>query len=196
MKKIDNAYIRMVFFGVVLAVVACREQTPAEQNPLREPFTVGFSTPSGNKIWVQQAEFDQHWRRPVGSMACCWEESGASSGVDNQALPHEVYIQWLDESEKVVYAANIILPPDLPERAKKLPGYTVKHSGRKDPGSAYIIIGMKEHGQVIVWLANAPYKSNVEGRVLEIIGQAQAKGIPWTPPNENDLKNHKPDTST
>jgi len=172
---------------MLIAQLSCHDQTNSEKATELKYFIVGFATPSGNKIWVQKAVFDHRWWRPVGSIACCWEEARAGSGVDDQPLPHEVYIQWLDESENVVYAANVTLPVDLPERARKLPDFVWKRDGKHDR-DVYLIVGMKEHGEVVVWLSNAPHGENMTGRVLEIIGQAQAAGRPWIPPKDMDTK--------
>lgn len=186
---IKNCFQFFIFL-MLISLLSCHDQTATKKETALKYFIVGFATPSGNKIWVQKAEFDQRWWRPAGSMACCWEEAGKTSGVDNQPLPHEVYIQWLDESENLVYAANVTLPPDLPERARKLPDFVWKRDGKHDR-DVYIIIGMKEHGEVVVWLSNAPHGENMTSRVLEIIGQAQAKGTPWTPPKDSETKNVK-----
>lgn len=178
-----------VLYSSIMFITACNN------NSRIDSYTVGFATPSGNQIWVRRVIFDDKWTTPVGTMACCWEEARASSFIQRHKLPAKVEVEWIDESEMIVYNASVNLDKNLTEHALNLPKFTVPNTNREYK-KIYLIVGMKEAGDVIVWLSNAPYSQYTNGRVLEVVGQAKAKGIPWIPPDENDLKNYKPDTST
>ena len=153
---------------------ACQSQAEAFDS-----YTVGFSTPARNQIWVQDASFDGKWGVPAGSMACCWEEAGPTAIVFDKPMPHSVHIQWLQEERKLVYTANVQLPDDLGDRARKLPGYTVISTGRRFKDDPILMIGMKPDGQVTIWLSNVGGAANVKGRVLDVVGRAQAESRPW-----------------
>ncbi|TMP40628.1 DUF2931 domain-containing protein, partial [Pseudoalteromonas sp. S1650] len=44
----------------------------------------GGATQKGNQIWVQAITFDDSWGGPMGSLGCCWESAGKTSGVYDQ----------------------------------------------------------------------------------------------------------------
>jgi len=45
-----------------------------------------------------------------------------------------------------------------------------------------LVVGMRPDGQVVVWLTNARSENNVRGRVLHVVGEAQAvEGPPGVP---------------
>ena len=147
-----------------------------------DSYSVGYSTPAGNEIWIQEVRFDDKWGLPGGGLACCWEEITAGASVFNKPMPHSVHVQWLQEDRKVVYAATVQLPDDLGERARKLPPFTWISDGKRDIG-LYLIIGMQPTGGVTVWLSNIDSSANVKGRVLEVVGRARARSRPWRSPD-------------
>ncbi len=160
---------------LVLAAAGCRAEWTAEYN-------IGYSTPSGNDIWIRRVVFDDSWVLPGGGLSCCWEELNAGAGVFDHPLPRVVEVEWLDESEKRIYEARVELAPDLAQRAGRLKGVRVISSGRQRDPAVYLIIGFREGGGVVVWLSNAPYKYNVSGRTLEVVGEGHARRMmDWTP---------------
>ena len=174
----------IIIYGVIAILLlsnlaAC---THTEEEKL-DFFTVGFATPEGNAIWVRKVRFDHRYTRPVGSLGCCWEQGGASSGVYNEPLPKHIYLEWIDESDKVLYTAEVELVADLEKRAKQMPEISSDDDRGITKGQIILAIGMGEHGEVVVWLTNFPYiTENVRGRVLEEVGQTQALAMPWQRP--------------
>ncbi|MFV1985230.1 MAG: hypothetical protein ACC657_16905, partial [Thiohalomonadales bacterium] len=63
-----------------------------------------------------------------------------------------------------------------------LPGYTVISSQKKRNGM-YLIIGMGENGESVIWLSNAKSATNKTGRVLYVVGKAKAYSKPWVAPD-------------
>ena len=160
---------------LVLLSAACRAEWTAEYN-------IGYSTPSGNDIWIRRVVFDDRWSLPGGGLSCCWEELNAGAGVFDHPLPRVVEVEWLDESERRIYEARVELAEDLARRAGRLRGVQVISSGRKREPAVYLIIGFREGGEVVVWLSNAPHGYNMRGRVLEEVGRAHARRMmDWTP---------------
>lgn len=146
-------------------------------------YAVGFSTPSGNEIWVQDVTFDDTWSVPAGSVACCWKAARKTVGVFEKPMPHSLHVQWLQRSEQRVYEATVSLTADLARQARTLPSFTWISDGEKDRG-IYLIVGMESDGNVVVWLSNSTSSGNVKGRVLEVVGQTKARGRPWEPSAE------------
>ena len=171
----NNSNIKLV--AILLLVILSGVSCTAKQNYV--DYIIGFSTHEGNKIWVQEAIFDDSWSTPAGSLGCCWEEPKAASPVRRASLPDKIYIQWLDVKKNLVYKKEVKLQPQYGELALNLPEYTVKSSGRVVQPKIYLIIGMGKTGEVVVWLSNATSWRNKTGRVLHIIGQGQAVSEPW-----------------
>jgi len=144
-----------------------------------DSYSVAFETPSGNKIWGRVIRFDDRWSVPLGSMACCWGDAGASSSVFNKPMPKKIYVEWLDESEKRIYKSTIILSEEISRKAKDLPSIRWDIDG-KTSKKLFLIVGFKEQGMVNVWLSNAVSNKNKTGRVKHLIAEAQAIGEPWT----------------
>lgn len=178
----QNNYYKSIVSGLILSISlligSCHQQ------PQLFNYLVGFSTPSGNEIWVQKVIFDDTWTTPVGNLACCWEESTKSNHIYKRKLPRKLFIRWLDESTQQVFSATIQLIEKLPELANHLPYYTWDVDGKRDK-DIFIIIGMRENGEVTVWLSNSQHGENLSGRVLKKIGHAQATSTPWIPPGES-----------
>ena len=101
-------------FALMLAFLAT-----ACQRDVFDSYTVGFATPSGNRIWVQDATFDGKWGVPAGSMAGRWQGAGKSESVFNKPMPHKLHIQWLQEERNLVHAATVQLPDDLGDRPRQ-----------------------------------------------------------------------------
>ncbi len=160
---------------LVLLSAACRAEWDGD-------YTVGYSTPAGNDIWIRRVVFDDRWSLPGGGLSCCWEEVGRSALVFDWPLPRVVEVEWLDESERRIYEARVELAEDLARRAGKLEGvYVVSMRKRLDP-RVYLIIGFREGGEVVVWLSNARSWKNRRDRTLEVVGRARARRMmDWTP---------------
>ena len=168
--------------ALVILLLGC-SSAKQEQDKIVPSFSIGYSTPEGNKIWVRKAEFDHSYTKPVGAMGCCWEEAGKSSAVHDRSLPKHVYIEWIDESNSLLYSAGVDLAPDIYARAMSMPEVRTNDGSYTEKGNIDVLIGMGEKGEVFVWLTNFPYSGgDMHGRVLEVVGQAQATASPWIKP--------------
>ena len=136
----------------------------------------GGATQKGNEIWVQSITFDNSWGIPMGSLGCCWQSAGKTSGVYDQKFPEKVAVEWLDKSENRIYFGEVAIDKNGYRLAKDLPRYTVVSTGRKAKEIIpYLIIGMSETGEIKVWLSNAPSGRNRVDRVLHELGSRQAQ---------------------
>ncbi|MBB1437002.1 DUF2931 family protein, partial [Pseudoalteromonas sp. SG43-6] len=116
----------------------------------------GGATQKGNEIWVQSITFDNSWGIPMGSLGCCWQSAGKTSGVYDQKFPEKVAVEWLDKSENRIYFGEVAINKNGYKLAKNLPSYTA-HTGKvfKDV-KPYLIVGMGESGEIKVWVSNTP----------------------------------------
>ena len=161
----------------------CRLANPRQ---VFDSYSVGFSTPAGNQIWVQDASFDGKWGVPPAVWPAVGKKQGLPRVSSTNLCRTWLHIQWLQEERNLVYTANVQLPDDLGDRARKLPGYTVISTGRHFKDDPILIIGMKPDGQVTIWLSNVGGAANVKGRVLDVVGRPRRKvgrgqGRRWTP---------------
>ncbi|WP_147302735.1 DUF2931 domain-containing protein [Thalassotalea euphylliae] len=125
---------------------------------------------------IRPLVFDEKWKVPVGSLGCCWKESGAQSGAWDKLFPKKVAVQWHDESQSRLYSAEVKIDHKRGEEiARNLPPYTVISSGRieKQP-KPKLIVGFGENGEVTVWISNASSEMNKTGRILVELGSGQA----------------------
>ena len=134
----------------------------------------GGATQKGNEIWVQSITFDNSWGIPMGSLGCCWQSAGKTSGVYDQKFPEKVAVEWLDKSENRIYFGEVAIDKNGYKLAKNLPSYTA-HTGKvfKDV-KPYLIVGMGESGEIKVWVTNTP-SAGFSGRVLHELGSGQAQ---------------------
>ncbi|MDN3378504.1 MULTISPECIES: DUF2931 family protein [unclassified Pseudoalteromonas] len=134
----------------------------------------GGATQKGNEIWVQSITFDNSRGIPMGSLGCCWQSAGKTSGVYNQKFPEKVAVEWLDESENRIYYGEVAIDKNGYKLAKNLPSYTA-HTGKvfKDV-KPYLIVGMGESGEIKVWLSNTR-SAGFTGRVLHELASGQAQ---------------------
>ncbi|WP_199609912.1 DUF2931 family protein [Flocculibacter collagenilyticus] len=147
--------------------------------PVIDYMVVSASTVKGNELMVSQIKFDDQWGMPVGSLACCWQEAGAQSGVYNKPFPQKVSVVWSDLDQERIYFADIPLNGNAGLLAKNLPTFTWRSSSEEEKEIyPYIIVGFGENGEVKVWLSNAHTSRNKIGRVLHEIGSGQAQ---WNP---------------
>ncbi|MGE4578103.1 MAG: DUF2931 family protein [Desulfuromonadales bacterium] len=145
-------------------------------------FTVGLSTTAGNHIHVERTIFDNEWWAAGGEVQGCWQEAGPTTGIFDKRMPRVARVRWHQLKEGRSYEATVHLDEDLGRQARKMPGYTRISDGRKFKDSPTLVVGMKPDGKVIVWLTNAGSENNVRGRVLHVVGEAQAvAGPPGVP---------------
>ena len=136
----------------------------------------GGATQKGNQIWVQAITFDDNWGIPMGSLGCCWESAGKTSGVYDQKFPEKVVVEWLDKSENRIYYGEVAIDKAGYKLAKTLPAYTWVSTGEIETNiTPYLIIGMGETGEIKVWLSNTSSEMNRVGRVLHELGSGQAQ---------------------
>lgn len=161
--------LRFIFLSL-LAIVLLSGCEQADEK--FKSYSVGFSTPNV-KVWVSTATLDHRIQLSAGSLQGTWEEASKTNAVFNEPMPREIYVRWEEDKTGVRYEATVKLVVDLAKRAKKLPPVrlNVAQSIFRD---IYIIIGMSTGGRVTVWLTNAPYASGNTGRVIQVIGEAQA----------------------
>lgn len=139
-------------------------------------YTIGFTT-QGQEVSVDDARIDNLWSIPGSvSTSGVWEQASGGASFFNQAIPHEISVNWLDKSSNKRYEATVKLVDDLAKRARVLPPVwlTIPQQEIKEID---IIIGLAPNGKVIAWLSNAPHGNNLSGRVLEVIGEAQGNVI-------------------
>ena len=179
-RKGSGLILLLILSGLI--VIGCKQN----ESEVLDSFTIGYSTPEGNKIWVRKAIFDRKYSKPVGSLGCCWQEAGKKSGVYDQPLPKHVQIEWIDDGDNLLYSAELDLTPDIFRRAKEMPELGSDNEVALDKGEIYLIVAMAEKGEVLVWLSNFPYLGeNVRNRVLVEVGKTQAMSKPWQAPIKN-----------
>ncbi|WP_063702506.1 hypothetical protein [Pseudoalteromonas gelatinilytica] len=134
----------------------------------------GGATQKGNQIWVQAITFDDSWGVPMGSLGCCWESAGKTSGVYDQKFPEKVVVEWLDKSENRIYYGEVAIDKVGYKLAKNLPNFSYYTGEVEDEIFPYLIIGMGETGEIKVWISNTP-SAGFTGRVLHELGSGQAQ---------------------
>ncbi|WP_199609911.1 DUF2931 family protein [Flocculibacter collagenilyticus] len=170
---------------LLLIITSLQSLGCKSSQPVIDYMVVSASTVKGNELMVSQIKFDDQWGMPVGSLACCWQEAGASSGVYDKPFPQKVSVVWSDLDQERIYFTDVKLASNSGQLAINLPNYTWESSGKVEKKiKPYIIVGFGEHGEVKVWLSNAHSNRNKIGRVLHEIGSGQAQ---WNPfPEEQD----------
>ncbi|BDF95822.1 DUF2931 family protein [Pseudoalteromonas sp. KAN5] len=134
----------------------------------------GGATQKGNEIWVQSITFDNSWGIPMGSLGCCWQTAGKTSGVYDQKFPEKVAVEWLDKSENRIYYGEVVIDKNGYKLASKLPRFSY-HTGEVETDIyPYLIVGMGESGEINVWISNTP-SAGFTGRVLHELGSGQAQ---------------------
>lgn len=142
-------------------------------------YALGFATPDGNEIWVRDAIFD-NYKVPVGNMNCCWEAAGSTVSAHDLPLPKTVFVEWIQEKERLVYSTRVTLAKDLAAQARALPEYRWLSDNEFDK-HVYVVVGMRPDGYTVVWLTNGKSARNKAGHVLLVVGEAQARSRPWDP---------------
>ena len=170
----------LFFIFYVAALPAC---ATFDNRPFKS-YTVGYSTPEDNQIWIDGAEMDGRWGSPGGGLSCCWEEASSLSAAFDQPMPKQVRVSWLEKATHTRYRATVAIDENAGKMARNLPDYTYISSGEKSKPSLTLIIGMAPGGAVTIWIANITSADNVEGRVIRVIGQAQAVGV-YEPPQKS-----------
>ncbi|MFY8326661.1 DUF2931 family protein [Pseudoalteromonas sp. ZZD1] len=134
----------------------------------------GGATQKGNEIWVQSITFDNSWGFPMGSLGCCWQSAGKTSGVYDQKFPEKVAVEWLDKSENRIYYGEVAIDKNGYKLANKLPRFSY-HTGEVETDIyPYLIVGMGESGEIKVWVSNTP-SAGFTGRVLHELASGQAQ---------------------
>lgn len=170
----------MMLSFLVIIVSGCAGQSNKPYG--FDSYTLGFSTPKGNTIWVYKVNLDEVGGVPVGGLGCCWKQARATTTMFKNKLPKKISIKWLDRSEERIYSGTVILDSNINEKAAMLPGYTVTSTNRKVQGNIYLIVGMKEKGTVTIWLSNARGSRNKTGYVIHEVGKSKAPFVVWTAP--------------
>ncbi|MBH0076097.1 DUF2931 family protein [Pseudoalteromonas sp. SWYJ118] len=164
----DNLIKSLITLAFTLFVMGCSSTGKIDY------MVAGGATQKGNEIWVQSITFDNSWGIPMGSLGCCWQSAGKTSGVYDQKFPEKVAVEWLDKSENRIYFGEVAIDKNGYQLAKTLPSYTA-HTGKvfKDV-KPYLIVGMGESGEIKVWISNTPY-AGFTGRVLHELASGQAR---------------------
>lgn len=164
---------RTLLLGLSLMVLSIMAVAGCRAEEIRY-FTVGLSTTPGNHIYVERTVFDNEWWAAGGGISGDWQNAVSTSGIHDRPIPREARVRWHQLKEGVIYEATVHLDEDLARQARNLPGYTRISDGREFNDGLYLIVGMRPEGQVIIWLSNAPSENNRRGRVLHVVGEAQA----------------------
>ncbi|MBB1336133.1 DUF2931 family protein, partial [Pseudoalteromonas sp. SR41-6] len=146
----DKLIKSLITLALTLFVIGCSSTGTIDY------MVAGGATQKGNEIWVQSITFDNSWGIPMGSLGCCWQSAGKTSGVYDQKFPEKVAVEWLDKSENRIYFGEVAINKNGYKLAKNLPSYTA-HTGKvfKDV-KPYLIVGMGESGEIKVWVSNTP----------------------------------------
>ena len=168
---------RTLFLGLSLVLLATVAVAKCQTEDSRY-FTIGLSTTAGNHIYVERVVFDDAWWAAGGDLSGDWQQAGSFTGIHDRDMPRKARVRWRLEDTGVTYEANVRLAEDLERQARNLPEYSRISDGRKFKDGIYLIIGMRPKGGVIVWLSNAPSENNRLGRVLHVVGEAQAVEVP------------------
>ncbi len=170
-----------LLLSIVLVLSACNT---LQSNNIFKQFTVGVGTHKKNAIWGRAIRFDTGWSMPSGALACCWEAAVKTTTAYNQPMPKEIYVEWIEESTQLLYRSHVKISPEITKLANNMPSYTVVSSQKKNNG-IYLIVGMGKNGEAVIWLSNVRMDgSNISGRVLYVVGKAQAYSEPWIPPSK------------
>lgn len=162
----------LLLFGLFLIFFTSAAMAKWQTEATRS-FAVGLSTTAGNHIFVQRVVFDNEWWAAGGDIKGSWQKAVSTTLIFDRRMPREARVRWRQEDSGVNYQATVRLAEDLTRQARALPEFTWISDSETDRG-IYLIIGMEPNGQVTVWLSNAPHENNLRGRVLHVVGEAQA----------------------
>ncbi|MBB1482200.1 DUF2931 family protein [Pseudoalteromonas sp. SG41-2] len=164
----DKLIKSLITLALTLFVIGCSSTGTIDY------MVAGGATQKGNEIWVQSITFDNSWGIPMGSLGCCWQSAGKTSGVYDQKFPEKVAVEWLDKSENRIYYGEVAIDKSGYKFANKLPRFSY-HTGEVETDIyPYLIVGMGESGEIKVWVSNTP-SAGFTGRVLHELGSGQAQ---------------------
>ena len=171
-----------MFYALVILLLFIVFIVKRYPNDMFEALSIGLSTTAGNQIYVEKTIFDNEWWAMGGEIQGDWQQAGSTTSVFDKRMPRVARVRWHQLKEGMSYEATVHLDEDLARKARKMPGYTRISDGRKFKDSPTLVVGMRPDGKVIVWLTNARSENNVRGRVLHVVGEAQAvAGPPGVP---------------
>ncbi|SEO87987.1 DUF2931 family protein [Aquisalimonas asiatica] len=166
----------LVTAGVIAIAFTALGRTPWSGASSLDAYTIAYSAHEGEALLVLRTELNEDTRIPGGGIACCWEEAGSLIAISDQPMPSSVQVTWSDEDTGSIYRAETELPDDLTAKAAKLPGYEHEIFGQ-EAGHPYLIIGLDTEGKMVIWLSNRRSAIHTEGRILDVVAEAQGERI-------------------
>lgn len=120
---------------------------------------IGVGAPQHYDVWVEVFELEasgvRHWRRPIGSVSCCWSGPNGPTGKGGTAKPFPDYIgiRWFSFAEQKFYERLFSLPEGLEEKMREHATYTTNMGTFSQPLDM-LTIGLAPGGQIVLWINN------------------------------------------
>ena len=137
---------------------------------------IGVGAPKHYDVWVEVFELEasgvRHWRRPMGSVSCCWKGPHGPTGKGGgpmKPFPKYIGIRWFSFAEQKFYERVFSLPEGLEEKMRSHANYTTSMGTFSRPRDI-LTIGLAPGGQMVLWI------SNQIGNEIEV-GRRQANEV-------------------